>query len=466
MKDTWKEILPKTIFKAIICSPLSDLEKELLAQLYQPIIGATAFSLYLTLLSEIKPATNQSEELLHADLVMLLDCSLPQVVSARRKLEGIGLLDTFVKDDPELGTVYVYRLNAPESAERFFKDEILSITLLNRIGQRKFELLLESFKPKFLKLTGYENISASFKEVYLFKEEQIIAEAELLAEVQRNFDDPRPKQPLAIESVTFNWNLFSDQLNKLGIRLPEDSKPIKNMILLFHESYGIDELEMANFASRSFDYYTSELDSKELKKQINAVYYPKKRQNEATSLYVNPALSKDDQQTYRYNSLKKLSGFSDKDIQVIMDCEKLAPEQYLGALKEAVNGFPTNIEKYNIRFLIEHSKLPNSVINMLIYYVCYIEKKPVLESEHLNKIANDWARKQITAPEEAMIYVKERTEKSKQQPKKSSFSNRNTRKEVLPDWLDKPNEEQTLSQEEQAKLRERINKLTGKSGDQ
>lgn len=84
----------KNIFQAVIDSPLSDQEKEVLTFLYQPIVGANAFSLYWLLLSE----TTDSEEngsLFHADLISLLDLSCQQLEEACYKLEGIGLLETY-----------------------------------------------------------------------------------------------------------------------------------------------------------------------------------------------------------------------------------------------------------------------------------------------------------------------------------------------------------------------------------
>lgn len=86
----------KNIFQAVIDSPLSDQEKEVLTFLYQPIVGANAFSLYWLLLSE----TTDSEEngsLFHADLISLLDLSCQQLEEACYKLEGIGLLETYKK---------------------------------------------------------------------------------------------------------------------------------------------------------------------------------------------------------------------------------------------------------------------------------------------------------------------------------------------------------------------------------
>ncbi|MGK9317256.1 hypothetical protein QQF92_06335 [Melissococcus plutonius] len=180
MNNEHHEIQPKTIFQTIINTPLTDQDKEVLMFLYQPIIGANALCLYLTLLSEINSTTGQSDSLFHVDIITTTDMGIKQIMQARKKLEGIGLLDTFVKEDIELGFNYIYQLNHPETAIRFFKDEILSITLLNVVGQRKFNKLFEQFQPKEINLAGYENISADFKEIYLFNEEQVLSQQEFI----------------------------------------------------------------------------------------------------------------------------------------------------------------------------------------------------------------------------------------------------------------------------------------------
>lgn len=83
MKDNWKEVHPKSIFQATIASPLSDQEQAIVTLLYQPIIGAQALSLYLTLLSEVEES-GMSESLFHADLITMMDISTKQIESARK----------------------------------------------------------------------------------------------------------------------------------------------------------------------------------------------------------------------------------------------------------------------------------------------------------------------------------------------------------------------------------------------
>ena len=62
---------------------------EILTRLYQPIIGYTAISLYLTLLNDYNGKNSDIEEFTHHHLMTLMQLKLELIVDARIKLEGI-----------------------------------------------------------------------------------------------------------------------------------------------------------------------------------------------------------------------------------------------------------------------------------------------------------------------------------------------------------------------------------------
>ncbi|MFZ2645225.1 MAG: helicase DnaB, partial [Trichococcus flocculiformis] len=71
MSYPWQNISPKDAFRASQTNLISDVDRKILTQLYQPIIGPQAFSLYLTLLAEIPQESYWSKELLHTELLAL-----------------------------------------------------------------------------------------------------------------------------------------------------------------------------------------------------------------------------------------------------------------------------------------------------------------------------------------------------------------------------------------------------------
>ena len=130
-------------------------------------------------------------------------------------------------------------------------------------------------------------------------------------------------------------------LHRLGLQLPEDEASFQEEVYVFHQLYGINELDMVDFASKSFDYYTSRILPKELVLTIHQAFDPDKKP-QSTNVVTNKQaqLTVEEQQTYRYNALK-MNGFSELDIQMIMDSEKNPPIQYLEALKNSRGGYTT-----------------------------------------------------------------------------------------------------------------------------
>lgn len=469
MKNSRKEIQPKQIFKVLINTPFSDVEKEILTFLYQPIVGASAYSLFLTLLSEVR-FSGLSEALFHRDLILLLDMGSRQLEEACSKLEGIGLLDTFVKEDAELGLTYVYRLNQPESVEHFFKDEVLSLTLLNQVGEKKFEQLFERFQPKYISLDGYENVSSGFREAYSFREEQIVTESHRLEDIKGTFVDPVPERVLTVvDPAAFDWEFFLSQLEHFGLKLPKDSAGLKEEIYLYNRMYGTDELEMLEFVKSSFDYHTNEINRRALRQVVDRSYKENRKQK-VSQVRRNEQvdLTEEEQRSYRFNSLK-MEGFSEADIRSIIDSESIPPLKYLAAVQKETGGFGTGQEERIVENLVKRSGLPNSVINILISYVLIIQKQPTLTSSYVNTIANDWAKKGIFSPEKAMTYLKEKqAENQKKRQNRSYSSNRNqqvVRKEKLPDWVDNPVPEKKLSKERQEQLKRELEELLGEDGE-
>lgn len=114
------ELKPTTIYSVYGSPLLDESRQQALLFLYQPIIGAEALSLYLNLSSDIT-VEGKSPELMHADLLAAIDNGLAAMLKAREKLEGIGLLNTFQKEDNELGMMLFYQLIPPLMPIDFFR---------------------------------------------------------------------------------------------------------------------------------------------------------------------------------------------------------------------------------------------------------------------------------------------------------------------------------------------------------
>ena len=112
---------------------------KILTNLYQPIIGYSAVSLYLTLFNDLNKKEIESRKYTHHHLMTSMQLKLDSILDARYKLEGIGLLKTYIKE----GSIdeYLYILYSPLSAYEFFNHPILNVVLYNNIGVYEYENL-------------------------------------------------------------------------------------------------------------------------------------------------------------------------------------------------------------------------------------------------------------------------------------------------------------------------------------
>ena len=126
-----ENVLPADTYVVINRTILNDQDRKLLTMLYQPIIGQTAISLYFTLWSYLDRNEIISMEWTHHHIMTSMRIKLSEIVEAREKLEGIGLLKTYVKEDTVNN--YVYEMYSPLSASEFFNNPILNTAFYSRI---------------------------------------------------------------------------------------------------------------------------------------------------------------------------------------------------------------------------------------------------------------------------------------------------------------------------------------------
>ena len=101
------KLLPADTYIVVNKTVIKEEDKKEITMLYQPIIGHTAVSLYLTLLDDLKKSEIMSDELTHHHLVSTMQLKLQDIVIAREKLEAVGLLKSYVKEENVNNYVYV-----------------------------------------------------------------------------------------------------------------------------------------------------------------------------------------------------------------------------------------------------------------------------------------------------------------------------------------------------------------------
>ena len=157
-------ILPADTFVVVNRTILNENDRKIISMLYQPIIGCIATDLYYTLWADLDKSELLSGEYTHHHLMTSLRIKMDSIIMARKKLEAVGLLKTFLKEGNP--NSYVYELFSPIKAVEYFNHPILNIVLYNNVGKKEYENLLKYFKVPKINLSSYKEITSSFDDVF------------------------------------------------------------------------------------------------------------------------------------------------------------------------------------------------------------------------------------------------------------------------------------------------------------
>lgn len=144
---------------------LSPSDAALLSAAYLPIIGTDAFSLYWELLTN--PGFGPKGSLRFGkDLNEVLGLSFEKIQLARTRLEGLGLLKTFYREDPN-GDSFVLVVKPPRSARSFFADLGLKGLLSKAVSTGYAQSLEASFAKEAEIGKGFADVTTPMSAVYL-----------------------------------------------------------------------------------------------------------------------------------------------------------------------------------------------------------------------------------------------------------------------------------------------------------
>jgi len=401
---------------------------KILTNLYQPIIGFSAVSLYLTLLNDLNKK-DISIEFNHHHLMTSMQVKLDCIKDARLKLEGIGLLKTYVK----LGEVdqYIYVLYSPLSAYEFFNHPILNIVLYNNIGSKEYDSLQKYYKVSKINLKDYQDITSSFENIYtsntntnlLFDNSDIIDNNLRKIEIKSNFDID-----LLINSIPkryINDKCFNDE--------------VKELIINLAYIYKIDNLNMQGLVRNSLN-ERGLIDKNELRKMARN-YYQFENNGKLPTLIYNK------QPEY----LKTPLGNDSKLSKLIYYFENISPYDFLR--KSYGNIEPTNRDKKLIENLMLEQHLTPGVVNVLIDYVLKVNNKK-LNKDYIETIIGQWKRLKVETVVDAMEVCRKEHVKTKKVFTKTVEKVNDNKKEIenLPIWFDKKIDKKEDNLEELEKL--------------
>ena len=421
-------LYPADLYQVIDKSLLSEMDRLVLNMLYMPLIGSLAVSLYLKLQSEAKD-TFISGELTHHHLMTSMGTTLDNIKESRLKLEGIGLIKTYLhKADVNS---YVYELYSPVSASEFFSHPIFNVVLYNNVGKSEYNRLFNYFKLPHLSLKDYEEITVPFDSVFKSRNYTLM-------ELSQGEVVSKNKLLLKYE-LDFDFDLLTSSLPKDMFNEKCLNKSTKELIINLSFLYEIDPISMADIIRASLT-EKGNIDKEELRKNTRKFY----QFNNDNRL---PSLLFKSQPEY----LKSASGDNTKRGRIIRVFENHTPYEFLKAKYKGAK--PTSRDMKILESLLQDLKLNPAVINVLIDYVLRTNNNKLVPN-YVDAIAGQWKRSGIETAGEAMeIAEKEHKKKSKNTTKQKSS--------VIPIWFNeniKSSESQDSDNEEFKKFVEEFRK--------
>lgn len=426
-------ILPADTFVVVNRTILNEYDRKIISMLYQPIIGSIATSLYYTLWADLDKTELLSMEYTHHHLMTSLRIKMDAIITARKKLEGVGLLKTFVKKDNVNN--YVYEIYSPISASEFFNHPILNIVLYNNVGKKEYENLLKYFKVPRINLSSYEEMTSSFDEVF----------ESLPATTYDNLnEDLRVNKTGNIKiDKGFDFDMLISLVPSGVITNRTFSKEVKELINNLSFVYNMDANSMKSPILNSIK-ENGLIDKTLLRKNVRN-YYRYENENKLPSLVYKS------QPEY----LKNPVGADDKRAKMIYVFENTSPYNFL---KGRSNGAkPSTRDLSLLESLLNDFKLNPGVVNVLIDYVLKINNKKLTRA-YLETIASQWKRLNVETVEEAMKAAEKEYKKDKKVSDKPL--SKVIKEEKLPEWFNQNIKKEKISEEDEKSLKDLLKEFS------
>lgn len=400
-------VLPADTYIVFNKTILSEPDRKHVIMLYQPIIGSLAVSLYFTLWSYLDRNEIGSAEWTHHHLVTNMGIKLDDIMEAREKLEGIGLLKTYYKK----GNVnnFIYELYSPLTPSDFLMNPILSVSLYNNIGKKEFEKIMNHFKIPKVNLTDYEDITCLFSDVFAV-EHKTAFQYETTAFKNKNRRDISFISKIDLTSIL---GMIPEEM--LSIR--SINKEVKDLIYKLAFIYHLDDDSLLSIIRNSLNEKRM-IDKKKLRMQARHFYEFENGGKMPSLIYKN-------QPEYLKRQVEDVS----KRSKMIYTFENTSPYVFLASKYKGSR--PPKTELAILEYLAVDLDLKPGVINVIIDYVLRINQNKLTKNFVLT-VAAQFKKEGIETVEDAMLLAEKEYQSRKKMVTKKTLE---TVKQ--PSWLNK-----------------------------
>jgi replication initiation and membrane attachment protein len=400
----WKECTPRDGWWCRTLRPIHAADVSSLLHLYQPIVGTAAIGLYLTLAYQVplhRPGASEVHS--HLYLMNLLSLPLQDLLEARYRLEGVGLVNTYRSDKGER-RLYEYEIIPPLCPERFFQSDVLSIALYNRLGKERYltirRKLFEGDGTYRTDARG-KNVTKSFQRVFgSFSPAEISA----AASVEKMWNPG--VEPISREGKPPSFFSDEDDLAMIRMRLESVLDPdawteeVEMQLREIRFLYQLSDWDLLRALQNPYVTYNGRINLERLRNFVCNEY---RIRFGGLPVVVNRNASP--KEAHRDSPLPGGEGKeavpSKEEDHLKRHLKELATISPLELLSHFQNGMRIpDADVELVERLIREYGLPYGVINVLLEYVMYTHDyklpRPLVE-----KIAGHWKRRGVETVEQA-----------------------------------------------------------------
>ena len=444
MVAVYKELQPVDSYKIQLSHPISDYDRQLLTLFYQPLIGSSAMSLFMTLWADAEQEDDR--EYTHYYLMNLLSMPLDPIFEARISLEAIGLLRTYVKIDGDTRS-FRYKLYSPLGAKEFFNDPLLSTFLFSKIGEQSYRNLRARFAVSTTNTAendDFREVSRTFLDVY-----KPVSNGSSVDE-GTDIIDRNQSAGVPFVNYDFDFNLLKSGLSEQMVPQAALASVPKETISKLAFLYSLSPLDMQKVIMMALD-ENMELPDARLRRAA-ADYYKMSISKEAPLLqkvFVKPQPG-----TTQKENLSR-------EDELLFYLENTAPVDMLRDLNDKE---PLSVDVQLAERLINTHDLPIGVVNVLLQYV-HIRNNGKITNNYVERIASHWMNKKVSTAKEALEFSRTEHDKYMQWKnegqKPATYTKRGAnREEMVPEWFFKKDEKKKeLPKKSDPDVEERRRKL-------
>ena len=356
-----------------------------LYNLYLPLLGNDAISLYTFFGSKMLSDKNLSKSYLHYDILDNLGLSDNKFLIARKKLEALGLIQSLYFDNNGIGQ-FIYKIKEALSFEEFFNTPVLAKLLENTLGSNNYSDLVNYYSLDKVSFKSFEDISAKFSDVFRLENLNDFSFDYITSKSVNgpNFDE------YFFDFDKLNYYLANSYLTEV---ISEDVT--KKKILGLAHIYKMTAQDMATAIEKSV----------EVNNGGNKINF-----DSLTDYIVqlNVNVRKQEVPTLERMVNKKLTtSLSDELTEEDKFIKEVDNTNFITYLNKQTGIVVSNIDAKNIGDLQSKYNFPTGVLNILLEYsINQTGKSSIPHINYIDKIASTWSAQKLLGAKDAIDFVR------------------------------------------------------------